>query len=234
MSETETIVDAEIPSADPSAVLIQYNGLVHSVMNRYSNLVSMIPAVDADDLEQAAKIGLLMAKSTYNPQQGKSFCGWATWYIQKEIRRAIGFKGDCSPEITSSLDEPLSDDDPDATKGDMIPDTGDSVEDIVEQSDRAEAVHEAVDRLPANQSEVISMAYFERMTVDEIGTVMDLTDKEVKSTKQTALDRMQRDKTLRKRIFIDPYNIHVGIKAFNSTWISAVEKAVFLLEECGY
>lgn len=230
------ITDEDIPSAEPEALIKQYNGLVYKVANRYLQLLSKQGYAEYDDLCQAGRIGLLTAKEKYDPSLGKKFQNFAWDFINTEIKRALGFHGESlsnQPVIPLYADQPINDESED-TLLDFIPDeTIETADDMIERIDRAEAVHEAVDKLCDSQKEIINLHYFQNKELSEIADIIGIEQRKVSTTQHSAILRLKDDNKLRYRIMNgrDPYYVHVGVGQFNQTWTSSTELGVIICEE---
>lgn len=201
--------------------------------NRYAWAIQKRPDLDPEDLLQAAFLGIIRAKKHYKPDKGK-FSTYSVFFIRHEIRDLIGIRDgkDLPPEVIS-LDEPI-DPEGDITRLEMISD--DTIPDPDEKliaEDRKRAVHDAVDRLEADQREVVTIHYFKGKTAPEAAVEMHISPLRVRLLLDKAKIRLRRDYILRK---LCDMNMHrpcmrsVGVTRFNSTFTSAVEEAVLWRE----
>ena len=96
-------------------------GLLHKFARRYSRIDT---AVDTDDLIQAGYMGLVEAERTFDASKGKSWAGWAAYYIRRAMREAVGINTtrERAHLHTVSLDEPLGDDADSDTRLDNLAD----------------------------------------------------------------------------------------------------------------
>ncbi|MBR6165551.1 MAG: sigma-70 family RNA polymerase sigma factor [Clostridia bacterium] len=233
----ELIRDADIPTADPADIVEQYKRWVCKIANQYQSFLGKNGRMDMEDLKQAGYIGLLQAQKTYIPDNG-AFTGWSAFYIRKYIRYTIGFRQDGSLPpgwMEISLDAPLPEADG-LTLKDIIADTEvlppeEAIVEAQQQLEVSEHVRKAVERLKnGKQREVITKVYLEEQTTEEAADSMGLTAKQIRSISLEGRYKLQRDrklKTLAKKYF----GLHVGKKAFNSTFTSAVELAVLRREQ---
>ena len=233
-SKTPLIADNEIPSADPENLLQCYDRFVYRMANRYRALSERINSVSMEDLEQAARIGLLLAQKTYEPAAGMKFISWAAFFMGKEIKQAIGIKGHRKKilsQIPLSLDAPLSIEDPKGeTLLDTIPDDTETMDDRIDRETRDEALHEAIDRLCKSQKEIIELNYFQEKGLSEIAEITGTEERVIAATKRTAINQLRKDTKLFLRILdrTDFYNIRIGANVYNRTHTSSTELGAFL------
>ena len=202
-------------------------GLLHKFARRYARIDT---AVDTDDLIQAGYIGLVEAERTYDPTKGKTWAGWAAWYIRREMRGAVGINTTRErPHLHAvSLDAPLGDDEGAGSLLDMLEDESipDASSGLVE-ADRAATVRAAVERLEADRREVIRRHDLQGASYAVVGEGMGLSVGEVKNLRVRALNDLRNDKAIRLMRLEDatPYYRRVGVSTFNTTWTSATEAA---------
>jgi len=182
--------------------------------------------VDQDDLMQAARIGIWEAQKTYQPDLG-TWAKYSSFWIRREIRRALGVKSGKLPPPEIHLDEPITWD-AEETRLDMLAD--DSIPDMDSVvDDQARVVREAVERLDdPQQREVIHKKFYERKTENQIAEEMNITQaRKVYGIWVNARRRLRRDKYLRELHSLSfHYHINVSVARFNRTHTSAVEEAV--------
>lgn len=230
------IQDNDIPSADPEAVIIQYEPLVRKIAGKYTKILSMTGAVDFEDLHQAGRIAVSNAQKTYNPEPGCSFMTYVYDRIRSAMRNTIGFncKGILPRDITDTfyIDAPLPGTE-DYSLIETIPDNHPTREEELAEEDRKseirDAVRGAVDRLSSvRQREAITRVYFDGLNQVEAGGEMGITGSAVSALEKAALRKMRHDEKLQQ--FAMPY-FSVGLAKFNTTWTSAVEAVVLWREE---
>jgi RNA polymerase sigma factor for flagellar operon FliA len=86
-----------------------------------------------------------------------------------------------------SLDEVLSLEDGDVTREGIIPDEGESAADLLEDEDETVRVAGALKKLPEREMQVISLYYYEGLTLKEIGKVLGVTESRVSQIHGKAL-----------------------------------------------
>jgi RNA polymerase sigma factor (sigma-70 family) len=230
------ILDKDIPTADPGALIIQYTPLLYKLVRRYKQYLENLPAVDEEDLLQAGRIAIYTAQKQYDPDGGASFLTYAFDHIRSMMRRTMRFKADGSlpEEALISLDEPLNEDS-DETKLDFVPDTTPTAEErIIAQDDRqevADAVHAAVDRLKSSkQREVMRRVWLDGQDRETAAAEMGTTYTALCSADMNARTKLRRDNQLRQFAILRYPFFRVGVRKFQNTFISATERAVLWRE----
>ena len=230
------IADKEIPSADPAAVLEQYKAWIHRIAKKYYGLVNNSGAYDAEDLYQAGCLGLIKAQKTYNPESGLKFLTWSYNPIAQAMLEQLGYREPgrrIPPAMIMSLDATLGEDE-EYTIADTVadPNIRPFDEPICEEETRQEIaaeVRSAVDRMKSDrQREVIQRVYLDEQERAAAAEDMGISISALRSLDAEGRRNLRRDKQLSNYAF--PF-FHVGVKAFNSSWTSAVEQAVIWREE---
>ena len=168
----KAIRDELIPSADPAAVVAQYEPLIKKVARQYISILERSGAVGLEDLHQVARMVILRAQRTYIPGNA-SFFTFIYKPIHWAIRRALGFdnRTGAAPPWLVYLDEPLPGlEAEEITRLDTLvdPEAVPMDEPIIEDETRREnpaEVRAAVDRLKSErQREIIRRVYFDGET----------------------------------------------------------------------
>lgn len=182
--------------------------------------------ISLEDLEQAARIGILCARTAYSPDRG----AWATWsayFIQRELRRLVGRgPGGSLPPVALSLDEPITED-TETTLGDMIPDGAPPVGEALEAAERSIVLAAAVDRLGKLEREAVIRVYLggERQTAAAEG--MGVSTPAFRCILERGKRQLRRDRMLRAFCEERPSPTYsTGLQAFRETGLSAPERAV--------
>ena len=228
------IMDKDIPTADPDALIKQYTPLIRKVAQRYSRTLEFINSVDLEDLLQAGRIAVFKAQQRYDPEKGASFITFSYDGIRGAMLRAMGFDPHTGepPPILESLDERLTDES-EETRLDFVPDIAQTAEErTIEKDARQEtidAVRGAVDRLKSNkQREVIRRVWLDGQERETAASEMGMNYKALSAMDRAARTHLKRDRTL--RMYSMPI-FRVGKKRFNTTWTSATEAAVIWRDE---
>lgn len=175
-------------------------------------------------------MGLVEAERTYDAGKGKSWAGWAIWYIRRAMREAVGINStrERAHLHTVSLDAPLSDEEGAATLLDTLADESipDASSGLVE-AHKASTIREAVDRLAEDRREVVRRHDLQGVSLAKTGEGMGLTLVEARKLRAKALNDLRKDKAIRL-MWLDEgtrFYQHKGVSAFNTDWTSVTEAA---------
>lgn len=233
------IAENDIPNADPSELIEQYKRFIFKLATRYQNILKQTGAVSLEDLHQVGFMAICEAQKTYEPGQG-SFMNWLSWHARKAMRETIGINSNTgkAPPILSSLDAPLPGaDNEDTSLIDTIPDSNilPFEETIIEDETKQETIkqiHDAVSRLKsATQREIVERVHFAGETKESAADAMGIKLTTFYEYERYAREKLRRDSELKQFVSGEIPFFHVGVARFNSTWISAVEKAVIWRDE---
>lgn len=226
------IADCNIPGADPTSVIEQYEPYLKSIAKKYTYVLNRSGAIGFDDLIQVGRIAIIDAQKRYEPDKS-TFITFLSYYVRSAMRKTLGYNSRTgeAPEQLVYLDEPISDE-LDGTLGDTIADltTPTIDEQITEPETKREIskhVREAVERMKSDkQREVITRVYFYGQ--ERIAAAADMG---MQYASFCALERagrvsLYKDKQLKQFVISEIPFFTVGVRQFNSTWTSAVEKAV--------
>lgn len=220
--------------------------LLHVLARKYAGACAFDRAVDIEDLAQAGFFGLVRAAQTYKPDYGKSWSGWAAWYIQSEFRNVLGLRDGRPTRAHSgadSLDRPVrldrtvsADDASGVPLGELLPD--ESLPDPDAEILRAEAIQairEAVAALPDSfQREAIRMTRLQGKTIAETAQALGQSETATRNHIQRAMVHLHKDRRLRTLAGLDEQTRFVarkGLAAFRRDHSSVVEDAVIWREE---
>ena len=103
---------------------------------------------------------------------------------EKEYRETLELS---SRSYIVSLDEVLTLDDGDVSRGGLIPDEGEEAPDLLEDGEEAARVAGALEKLPERERQIISLYYYERLTLKEIGRVLGVTESRISQIHGKAL-----------------------------------------------
>lgn len=200
---------------------------------RYKWVLDLRKDVDLEDLQQSAMIGILEAKKTYNEEKG-SWANYSGYFARNEIRNLLGIKKGTIPTPTISLDEPI-DEEGKLTRLDMLADEAapDAV-DLLCREDVRLTVAEAVDRLEEYQRGAVQNYYLKGKTYKATAEALGVTAERIRQLLTTAKRNLRRDRKLRAIADVDRHTnfyYSVGVKAFNSSRTSAVERIVLWREK---
>ena len=232
------IPDSDIPGADPAAVVEQYSPFVRKLAKRYEPSLSRTGAIDEEDLFQAGCLAVLKTQQEYNPENG-TFLHCLFFSCRSAMRAALGYKNGLPPPALAYLDEPLSEETED-TIGDTVADpdgipTDEAAIDAATRAETAAEVRAAVDRLKsAKQREVIRRVWLDGQERAAAAEEMGIRTTALYELDREARRRLQHDSKLYGYFRGDFPFFHVGREAFNSTFTSAVEKAILFREQHGF
>jgi len=197
-------VYTEQPSlpADTDTLIQEYAPLVKYVAQR---LACRLPAsVCLDDLISAGALGLMDAIAKYDPTRGTTFKTYAEWRMrgamldelrdwewaprsvrEKELAAFLGLDlatfadwlSDVRGVSVLSLDMPLELE-PNGNTGTALARLVDETPGPLQQAEAQDLTRhlaEAIDQLPAREKTVLSLYYYEELTMQEIGQVLELT-----------------------------------------------------------
>lgn len=220
------------------ALYVKNKGLLAKLSARYLRALELRGDVSLDDLMQEGTFGLFEAARTFEPTAGKTWAGWAAWYIRRHILRALGathviddqgVQHPVLPPVLASLDTPLSDDG-DATLADMLED-----ENTVEPQEQAarrdlcSRVRAAVDALPGRESAVIKSVDIKGKRIIDTAAAMGQTVGSIHSCRQKGFRALRRNPEMRQLAreyaldFATNFYMHKGVSAFWNTQSSATE-----------
>ena len=233
MNDKPTVPEPEqIKAMEPEKLIKQYDNLIHKVVKRYSQTVKLYAWIDEDDLLQIAMIAIVDAQKTYNPEGGSSFVSYAyqliRWRILQELKIRRTQEGYQLEQPTISLDEPIEEDG-ETTRGELIESMDLSVEECAELADKVTCVRNAVRNLPNVQEEIITRLYLNEPTETPLALAKEkgISSQAIGSKERSAL------KKLRSILWdLQPYHQkHIGLKKFNSIWMSEPEQYAITQEE---
>lgn len=198
---------------------------------KYTPQCALYGGVDLDDLHQAALIGILAAVDTFSPERG-GFLTWATYYMRKEIREALGIRS--SKERVEyhcrSLDAPLSEDG--GTLADLLPDVGSvPLPEHVATQDVLRVFRQAIEEAEADLVEAVLFRGCTMMQLaEDRGTTReDIQRKYNRQMRKVrylpAVRRLQREYDIDQAT---PWYLHKGKQA--AQWESSTERVAMIRE----
>ena len=214
----------------------QNRGLVYHIAKRYMAACQNDRATDIEDLAQAGYIGLIEATSTYDENKG-AFSTWATVYILKEVRKALGLqrRDPRADQGALSMDATLLEGE-EITLADTIA-SPDDTEEGFDQNELVQAVRATVDALPDGQRELVRGHNLLGQSIAAVGRRIGLTSSAAQNTYRKGRDRLHRDARLRalaEAHHLDQrtdWHRHVTLSGYRRTWTSSTEALVFWREE---
>ena len=198
-------------------------------VNRYSWALDGRSDVDADDLMQAARLGILRARRKYDGTTQN----WATlssYYIRKEILHALGKRNGALPPRLMSLDVPIAQDAEETLLDSLADESLPEMDEKLRMDELKSAVRQAVDRLEnPRQRQCVRSVGLDGESLVETARRMGVTRQRAFQLVQAGCQRLWEDRRLRALADIElrtRYDAHQGVAAFLSTRTSVVEQAV--------
>jgi len=207
---------------------------------RFHKLTHGVGGVEVDDLVQSGYEAMLKALTYFDIQDGIAFNTVLGYCLRTAFASASGLRNRQKDPLQHaiSLDVPVGREDNDGqTLGDLIPDSSADFSAIIEEKDFREkmqaAVSTAVDNLPVDQRDTIRRRYYDEQTYEEISAASGVTPSKARTLERDALNNLRKPSTELWRFVEDrtPYYLRVGLKSFNSTRTSAVEKIVIMRDQ---
>lgn len=180
-------------------------------------------------------------------QYKKILCEYLKWYGEEPTAcEMAGFMGVSEVKLSKikdnamlsnirSLEEPIGTENDDIVLGDTLASEQDIEVDVIKKLDTAAVKKElwrTVERLPAPYLDVICLRYRDSMSLNETSKNIGMTASVVRTVERKALRKIKEmDKARILCNYHDQYLtsariLHVGLKEFNRTWTSSVEKIV--------
>lgn len=162
--------------------------------------------VELQDVESIAWEVFTDAVNAWTPESGSNFTAFLDYPFRNRIAELLNIRterGRREPlNYADSLNRPLDADDSDgASLLDVVDDPdADFIDDLLDGLDaeqEAKAVRKAVESLPEQLREVITLHYFEGLTLRQIGKRLEVTGQRVAMIEQEALRRLRQDRRLR-------------------------------------
>lgn len=193
--------------------------------------------LEYSDLYNSGYIALVDAADSYDPEAGASFIVWFSLRLKTAFAEAGGWRTRRQKQDplngSTSMNEPIGEDDDNGTLGDFIPDPAavqafQDVEDRLYQEQLHAALERALETLEDDEEAVIRGRYYQGRTLKEIGPKA----RALESRAFAKLRRPQARKELEQFVELrTPYYLRVGVWAFRNTGESAVERIFFKREE---
>ena len=204
--------------------------LCRKLARRYSWMLEADPALEQEDLVQSAFLGLAKAQETFDPAAGKSFAGWAAWFVARELRSLLGWRNAVQPPAhcyAVRLDAPIDPEDPDDTLLDTLADdTLPPVEANLEADELKKLIDQALDSLQPEQADALRGRYMRGLSEREIARLSGVDAKRAHSRIVRGMAALRRDRRFLRRAadLADVPNFSTGYQAFTVSG-SATERA---------
>ncbi len=200
-----------------------------------------------EDIQQEGYYAMLGAVEAYNPEKGYAFTTYLHYQLKRRLRDIIKPCDLLARADTRSLDAPLDTDEAESdTLHDILADpaSGNAIA-AFEQRESYRLLHEAVSLLPGGLKEVITLHYFDSLTLKQVGERQGRSIEAVRQAERRALNMLRRgpiSRKLKAAYFDDIRTLHAfplyadtayrrkGFGAFSSSRTSVVEDACFQRE----
>lgn len=167
-----------------SEVIYKFEKLAHAVAHRFAGMH------DHEDLCQSARLGILIAYRTYNPQRGASFATHAYNMAEKQVR-------DMMRKDRGVIYIPAhADQDPDkypipkrSELEDLINEPGNDIDSYRSTVTKA-VILQAMEKLPLKQRQIVLLHAFERMTLTDAAVKIGCTRQHASVLWCTATSRL--------------------------------------------
>ena len=132
-----------------------------------------------------------------------------------------------------SLDEPVQGMDGDISLGDTVASGEDAIEDAIREIDKERMKRElwiAVDQLPGNLPAAVRIRYENGLTLEKTGQALGVNRERARQLESKAFRILRLPRRCKKfRAYFEEYLSaapihHVGVRRFNETWTSEVER----------
>lgn len=192
-----------LPQSSVAQPLIEFSTLPQTLINSVARSVKKYFSdhVATDDLEQSALIGLWKASQDYSPEYGKPFEHYARRAaknsILNELRRAVATREDSYDAILSYVDEDTLGDPHSIIDGLIFdnPIYNDAPSDTTLSGciskELQEIVTAAGSPLNATQKEVITLLYWEGLSMTEAAAALGMTQQNVSKVHSKAVSLLR-------------------------------------------
>lgn len=220
----------------------QVKAYVHMRAYKVVTLSGGAGGATVQDLEQSGFLAMLRAVEKYDPARG-SFLSCLTYYLQQEFAAVGGYRSTKRDPLDTclSLDAPVTggeDGGEDMTYIDTIEDPQDlcgEVEEAIYTTQLHAALDSAIgEHLTARQAEIMREQYWQNKSASAIARERGVSFQNVTQQLHRGLQLLRRSSAARSlRDFLDEENLYAGtgLRRFNVTGTSAVERAVLRRED---
>lgn len=198
-----------------------------------------LSGVTSDDFRQISYFAFLDAVKGYDPERDFAFTAYLKYPLKNHIHSLLGVRSSRRDALNhcSSLNELLSEDDPDSGERiDLVPDLTDQYE-PAELRVYREQLHEDLERclstLGEREQQVIRSHYCNGKTLKEIGQETGVSFQRVREIERHGFSRMRKDKRLqiyRNEILETSAYSGTGLSSFRHSGASSVERTTEIME----
>ncbi len=211
------------------------------IAGRYGNML-IRAGLDTDDIAQELFLAFYAALTAFDPEGGYRFVTYLTYHVKNALRAVLGIRRGSRelPPVPVSLDSPLGDDE-ECTMSDLFPDSR-AAQAFADAESRVwcEQLHSALDQcidtLEEKQAKAVRGAYFEGLTAEETGKLLNVSTSRAAQLKKAGLRKLRQGKSLKRlRAFRDEI---ISTQAYHATGFNAwksggsvEERSVIRLDE---
>ena len=216
---------------------LQNEDLLKRLARRWAPRCDHDRAVSVEDLTQAGFFGLVKAAETFDENAGRSWAGWAGWFIRKEFERALCLReGKATRAHTGALalDAPVKEDSEDgATFSDLLPDESlPEIDADLLTDDLKSSVQKALEQLEDQRGrQIVQGCDLDGKPFRVIAAELGVSAERVRQLRNRAHSALKSDKRLRayaERLTLDDltrFYAHKGVAAFHRDNTSVTEAA---------
>ena len=199
---------------------------------RYSWALKSRADLDAEDLTQAALVGICTALETY--KEDGNWATWSSYFIRKEIRALLGIRAGRQYPVVYSLNAPVNDES-DESMIDLLPDEdAPDAQEVAEYNDIQKQVRAAVARLADDrQRKVVERTQLQGENAKAVAQDFGVSTARVHSIWIAAKKNLAHDPALRALADIElrtNYIARSSWRSFQTTHTSDVEHVVIWRE----
>lgn len=169
--------------------------------------------VELCDLEQELYFAFRQAVQYYKPDSGYKFTTFLRHPFLKTCRQLLGGNRKEPDPLNNclSLDRPAKEEEAEGTTiGDLQPDPQSSAFiDNLERAALAEIVRAEVDRLPERLSDMVKLYYFDGLTLEQVGGLLDVSYQRTEQILSNARRTLRKSRELRT-LYAEYYRAHTS------------------------
>ncbi|MHC4261952.1 MAG: RNA polymerase sigma factor [Planctomycetota bacterium] len=164
------------------ALVEAYSGRVFALLTRFLG-----PVPEREDLTQEVFLRVVRARDRYEPT-----ARFSTWLYRIVFNLSANQREKARLRRTQSLDTGFERDGDERTTIDPVDEQAETPDAILGRDDRRDAVRAAIDALPEKQRMALILAKYDELPYVEIGEVLEMSEKAVKSLIHRAREGLRR------------------------------------------
>ncbi len=195
------------------------------IAGRYGNMLSRA-GLDSGDIEQELFLAYHAALIAFDPTGEYKFTTFLTYHVKNGLRAVLGIRRGSRelPPAPLSLDDPLGETEDSDTRGSLVPDP-DAAQAFEDAESRVwceqlrDALDACIDELETKQAKAVRGAYFEGLTAEETGKLLNVSASRAAQLKKAGLRKLRQGKSLKRlRAFRDEI---ISTQAYHATGFNA-------------